>query len=144
MDFQGPGLPRSNNISDARNPKRRRLCDNSFEEVFPYPHAVSNPALAHHEYDYTDLVVVGEEKTQVQCSSRCESDVEASSRNVKDDELPECCYGMVGSCMNPYYVAVLITLSSCLISVYDFDTLQTCNCHPIFPLPFEPQTHFPC
>ncbi|PMD57317.1 uncharacterized protein K444DRAFT_644904 [Hyaloscypha bicolor E] len=95
MDFQGSGLPRSKNISDARHPKRRRLCDNSFEEVLPYPHAVSNPALGHHEYDYTDLVVVGEEETQVQCSSRCESNVEASSINVTDDELLECCYGML-------------------------------------------------
>jgi hypothetical protein len=141
MDFQGSGLPRSNNISDARHPKRRRLCDNSFEEILPYPHAVSSPALGHHEYEYTDLLVVGEEETQVPCSSRCESNVEASSKNVTDDELLECCYGMVGSCMSPYYMAILITSSSCLISVYDFDILQRCNCHPVFPLPFEPPTH---
>ena len=143
MDFQGSRLPRSNDISDAGHPKRRRLCDNSFEEVLPYSHTASNPALVYHEYGYTDLVVVGEEEIQVQCSWRCESNVEASLKNVTDNELLECCYGMVGSYMSPYYVAILITFSSCLIFVYDFDILQTCNCHPIFPLPFEPPTYFP-
>jgi hypothetical protein len=142
-DFQRSEMPRSNNISDARHPKRRRLSDNSFEEILRNPHAVSNPLFEHHEYEYTDLVVVGEEGTQVQCQPLYESDVVVSSANVTDDGWPECCYGMVGSYMTPYNMAVLITFFSCLTSVCDFDILHTCNCPRTFPLPFEPPTHFP-
>jgi len=141
MDFQGSEMPRPNDTCYARNLKRRRLSDNFVEDLSPSPLALSSPVLEQHEY--ADHVVRGEEETQVHCDLPFESDVEASAGTIRDDGWSECCYGMVGSCINSYNVTFLITFSSCQTSMCDSDILQASRSPNCFPLPFEPQILFP-
>ena len=95
-DFQGSELARPKDISDARNPKRRRLNESSSAEVLPHPHAVSSLDSQQHEYA-DDFVAKGEEDRHANCNPSCESDVEAVEASTGDDGWSECCYGMVGS-----------------------------------------------
>jgi hypothetical protein len=146
MDFQGPEIPRSNDISDARTPKRRRMNENSFEEILPRPHAPPSPAFIQHEYEYADSVVSTEEETREDLSSLCESNVEATAVNNRVDGWSECCYGMVGGCVHLSILILLISSSSCLALGCDSDTIQTPrrpNYPRTFPLPFKLQILFP-
>lgn len=131
-------MPRSNDTSNARTPKRRRLNDNSFEEILPYSHAAFIPTLEHDEYEYGNGTVSAEEE-QVDYNSNYDGNIEASAGRIRDDGSSECCYGMVGSCI-PHDTTLLNTLSSCLIFMCDFDILQTSqrlNFPPSFLLPSE-------
>lgn len=123
IDFEGPAMPRSN-ISDARTPKRRRLNDNSFEEVLPHPHTLSRTALIQHEYEYADPAVRAEGEPRVDCSAVCESNVETTAVNIRDDGWSECCYGMVGDCIHLYILILLISSSSYLAFECDSDLIQ--------------------
>ena len=123
MDFQGLEMPRSNDISDARTPKRRRLNDNSFEEILPRLHALPSLAFIQHEYEYTDSVVSTEGETREDLNPLCESNVEATAVNIKDDGWSECCYGMVGGCIHLSILILLISSSSCLALGCDSDTI---------------------
>jgi hypothetical protein len=132
MDFQG-SVVRPANISDGKNPKRRRLNKNSFEEVLSYPHAVSS--LAHEQHEYSGFAARPEEEGHADGDPPCESDVNASKAITEEDGWAECCYGMVCSCINLYNMILLITFSSCLISMCGSDIPQTSrspNCPPTF------------
>lgn len=146
MDFEGPEMLRSNDISDARTRKRRRLNDNSFQEILPRPHALPSPAFIRHEYEYADSVVSTEGETREDLNSLCESNVEATAVNIRDDGWSECCYGMVGGCVHLSILILLISSSSCLALRCDSDTIQTPrrpNYPRTFPLPFKLQILFP-
>jgi hypothetical protein len=147
MKERNEGFPRASVKRHLRsqNPKRRRLNDKSFEEILPRPHALPSPAFIQHEYEYADPVVSTEGEIRKDLNSICESNVEATAVNIRDDEWSECCYGMVGGCVHLSILILLISSSSCLALGCDSDTIQTSrrpNYRPTFPLPFKLQILF--
>lgn len=100
MGFQvAAEMPRPNDTFRRRNPKRRRLDDNSFEEVLLCPHAISS--LVPEQHGYADIVARGEEDKHISCNPPCERDVEASAGIIGHDGSSECCYGMVEAATIP-------------------------------------------
>lgn len=95
MRYPGSEVPRPNDIY-ARDPKRRRLNHNSFEGSFTTPSILPGEVIEEHGYNNASTQVESEERV----SFGGLNDVEGPERQTRGASRPECCYGMVSSCID--------------------------------------------